>query len=177
MNFGNCCGWGWQARRGTRNAGHHPLQRGITLIELMIVVAVIGILVSIAYPSYREQIRRGNRADAKSVLMESAQTLERAYTTNNCYHRADTTCTNTTVTATVPRAQAPITGTANYTISFATGQPTANTFTLQAVPTGSMTGDRCGTLTINQTGVLGSGDFNGNGTAGDADDIAQCWKR
>lgn len=52
---------------------------GFTLIELMIVVAVIGILAAIAYPSYMESVRRSNRAEAKVELMDISQRLQRCY--------------------------------------------------------------------------------------------------
>jgi type IV pilus assembly protein PilE len=59
--------------------------RGFTLIEMMITVAIIGILASIAYPAYQDYVRRAARADAKAVLMETAQFMERHFTTNNAY--------------------------------------------------------------------------------------------
>jgi type IV pilus assembly protein PilE len=61
------------------------VQRGFTLIELMIVVAVIGILASVAYPSYVEQIRKGNRTEGKAALMRTSQTLERFFTARGRY--------------------------------------------------------------------------------------------
>lgn len=58
---------------------------GFTLIELMIAVAVVGILAAIAYPSYQDSVRKARRADAKSALLDAAQRQERFYTENNQY--------------------------------------------------------------------------------------------
>lgn len=60
-------------------------ERGFTLIELLIAVAVIGILASIAVPSYRGYVERANLAEAKSALLHIAGQLERHYTANNSY--------------------------------------------------------------------------------------------
>jgi len=119
--------------------------RGFTLLELMIVVAVVAILTAIALPSYQQMLRKGNRADAKAVLMETAQFMERFFTTHNTY-----------VGAGVLSGVSPKGATGNdvkYNVGFATGQPTATTYVVRAVPTGSQTGDSCGTLTLDNTGA------------------------
>jgi type IV pilus assembly protein PilE len=136
-------------------------QDGITLIELMVVVVVIAILAAIAYPSYQEYIRRAARAEAEGILLENAQFLERNYTLANRYD-LDNAGNATVLPFTVsPKAGE---GPAKYNITAAYATP--QVFTLSATPTGSMTGDACGTLTITEAGVKGAG-----GT------VADCWKQ
>jgi type IV pilus assembly protein PilE len=126
---------------GKGNAGERP--SGFTLIELMIVLVVIAILTTIAYPSYADYLRKGRRADAKAALLELAQQVERHYTTTNAY-------TGVTLDVGVRNRVS-----AYYTVGFATGFPTTTAYTLQAVPVAgsSQASDSCGTLTITHTGA------------------------
>lgn len=132
--------------------------RGFTLIELMIVVAVIAILAAIAYPSYQDSIRKSRRADAKAVLLQAAQWMERFYTEN---HRYDQDRAGTAVA--LPLTKAPIDNTTKYyDISLSancTGAATATAtaFTLSACPisTTDQSKDKCKTLTLTNAGVKG----------------------
>jgi type IV pilus assembly protein PilE len=112
-------------------------QAGFSLIELMIVVVVLGILASIAWPSYVEHVRTSRRADAKSALQSAAQCLERFNTSNQTFVGGDARC--------------PLPNSDFYNLSYA--NIARNTFTINAQPTGSQSTDYCGQLGINQAGV------------------------
>jgi len=117
--------------------------RGFTLIELMITVAIIAILASIAYPSYQQHVLRTRRAVAAGCLMELAQFMERFYTTNLTY--AGAALPNTSCRADLA---------STYTFAFASGEPTATTFIINAAPAGAQANDtRCGTISLTQAGV------------------------
>ncbi|HSX61851.1 MAG TPA: type IV pilin protein [Tahibacter sp.] len=118
-------------------------QKGFTLIELVIAVAIVAILALVAFPSYQQHVRASRRAQAKADLMEIAQLLERQFTVDRDYR---------TFTLAAPMDQSPRTGaTVHYRIAFTARTQTG--FTLQAVPQGGQQRDPCGSLTVAQTGA------------------------
>ncbi|MFJ2487218.1 type IV pilin protein [Pseudomonas sp. NPDC087639] len=110
--------------------------RGFTLIEIMIVIAIIGIMLTIGIPSYTEYVKKGRRAEVVSLLSEQAQSLERFYTRNNLY---------TGITGLSA-------GNDFYTI---TPTITDQTFLLTATRKSgtAMATDKCGDFTLTNTGV------------------------
>jgi type IV pilus assembly protein PilE len=117
---------------------------GFTLIELMVVVAIIGILASLAYPSYVDSVRKSNRADAKSTMLQVASQEERYYTENNVYG----SMTDIGYAASAIPSQ---TGRHNITLATANAD---STYIISATPVATDT--ICGVLTLTNTGVTGS---------------------
>jgi type IV pilus assembly protein PilE len=121
--------------------------RGMSLIELMVVVAIVALLATIAVPSYRQFLLRSHRAEAKSALLNLAAAQEKFYLQNNTY---------TTDLTTAPPAGlglTPTTVNGHFTVAIAAGANAAG-FTATATAAGGQAQDtHCATFTINQAGA------------------------
>ena len=138
--------------------------RGFTLIELMIVVALVAILSAIAYPAYQESVRRGHRTSAKTALLDLAGREERYYATNNVYSADLKTMLGYGVDTTVPVPDA----TAEYYDMTVTVPADSSTFTGSAAPHGDQAKDSCGSYGILSTGLKTN--------TGNATSTGDCWK-
>lgn len=132
---------------------------GFTLIELMIAIAIVGLLASIAYPSYQDSVRKTRRGDGKGPLLQMAAQQERWYFQNRQYNHTIATLYGT---AASPEG--------HYTLSI-TDDPCEDTscYTLIATATGSQTKDEsCAVMSLDSTGGRSSQDKNGDPSTG-------CW--
>ena len=132
--------------------------KGFTLIELLIVVAIVGILAAIAYPSYSDYVRKSRRTDAKAALTSTAQAMERYYSEKMSYKDAELGTSAGKIAPTTSQD-------GYYTIAFdsdptgdvcagtATKSPSAAAFRLCATPTSSQTSDSCTKFSLSNTGI------------------------
>lgn len=135
-------------------------QVGFTLIEVMIVVAIVAILAAVAYPSYTDSVRRGDRSAARAALLDAQQFMERYYAANSRY---SVNSDGTGTPALPARLQAVPTESPRYDLSISA--VSANSYTLTATPRNS---DKCGDLTVTNTGV--------KGRSVATETVQECWR-
>lgn len=158
-------------------------QIGFTLIELMITVAVIAIITSVAYPSYSSYVAKGRRAEAQSLLLAGAQWMERFYSENYRYDQnsAGTAVTDASLfpsrfSTSPPSGQSG----AAYSISVTVtnGVRDAYLITASRIAGSSMGSDMCGDFTIDQLGrkSIQDGTWSTTKFSSKAAAISSCWK-
>lgn len=139
--------------------------QGFTLLELLIVVAIMGVLASVALPAYQNSVLRSGRAEAKSELLQVASDQERYFSNFNTYVN-DATPLITPIVA----GRDVTTQNALYIISVdvcGAGIPMTTCFLATATADGDQTADACTTLTVTSTGARGA----------TGDTTEECWQR
>jgi len=132
----------------------NKINKGFTLIELMIVVAVIGILAGIAYPSYQDYILRAKRGDGKAAIL-SAQLAQEKYRANN-------------ITYLAVASTASSDGNYNYAVTIGAGALASTNYIITATPV--FTDAKCGNLVL----TVASGTETKSASAGS---VADCWNK
>ena len=132
---------------------------GFTLIELMVAIAIIGILAAIAFPSYQDSIRKSKRAEGKAALLDLQNRLERYFIDKNTYASA---CIGSGCAAGTKILENANTEHSYYTLSIPA--QAQNSYTVKAAPT--FTDTQCGDLTLTNTGVKAE---TGTGS------VTDCW--
>jgi len=132
-------------RRSASPSSRGLARRGFTLVEMIIVVAIVAILVAVALPSYRDYVRKSRRAEAQAYLMAVAGRQTQFLVDTRAY---------AATLATINIAQPPnVAASYDVTLAAVAGPPPTFLLTAAPKPGTDQVSERCGTLTINQTGA------------------------
>lgn len=144
---------------------------GFTLIELMVAMVVMALLLSISIPTYKSQIRKSRRTEAKTAVLDLAGREERLYSVTNAYSATPADL------GYAASGSFPVNvGTNAYyqvTVTLPTTNPPAFLVTATAISTDQLKDTACRTFTVDQTGVQGA--TNSSGTSSTAI-TATCWR-
>ena len=136
-------------------------QRGVTLIELMVVIAVLGIIIALGYPSYRDQVMKARRAEGMGELLELADKLERYFS-----DQVPGTYAGATLGTAATNIHTAYTADGHYLLNIDSAD--AVSFTVRATPQGGQANDKCGIFIVDS---LGNQSLSGNSIG-----VDQCWK-
>jgi type IV pilus assembly protein PilE len=141
-----------------------PAQQGFTLIEILIVIAIMGVLLSIAVPAYQNSVLRSGRAEAKGDLLQVASDQERYFSNSNTYID-DAMPLNTPIVA--GRDRTTVNELYEISVDACPGGAITNCFTATATARGAQLNDACATFTLSSIGARGA----------TGDTVEECWQR
>jgi len=136
-------------------------QTGFTLLELVVVLAISGLLVSIALPGYQRSVRTGARAEGQSLLLQVAANQERYYAQHNAYSASANPLVDSLPLLLISEG-----GLYQVEVEACATGTLATCFVATATPLGSQAGDECGALTLSSSGLKGAS--NGG--------LRSCWR-
>ena len=136
-------------------------QYGFTLVELLVAVAIVGILASVAYPNYVKNVQKGRRGDVQEVMMEAQQYLQRYYVANNSYTGADLSAVG--LDKSPKNSDSPF-----YNVAVNVDPSTPQSYTLEADLVDQNSSDICGNLFLTDTGAQSQ--------SADGATVDQCWR-
>jgi len=136
--------------------------RGFTLVELLVVLAIVGLLVAVAAPAYRSHVQRAHRAQAAAALLQAQQFMERLYSVRGTYLNSSGTL------PTLPVALQSVSSEGRELYRLKIERADAVGYELRAEPQEALGVDPCGALTLDQTSL--------KGRTGQGASVQACWR-